>query len=92
MSLTKSDIDKISGLLDVQRKGIYADIAEVIDRQNEYIDQRFDEVDKKFEEVDGKFEQVYRRFDKVDERLDRISKAQEKDSLRIKKLETQVSQ
>ena len=92
MSLTKSDIEKVTELLEAQRKGINSDIGDVIDNQIEYIDKRFDEVDKRFDEVDAKFEQVYRRFDKLDERVDRISKSQENEGSRIKKLETQVSQ
>lgn len=77
MTLTKSDLEKIGGLLnkqkeeiisvvdgklEKQRKEINADMADLIHEQNDYLDTQFKEIGHRFDTME-------RRFEKHEDRL-----------------------
>lgn len=77
MALTKTDLQSIDGLLirrlQEEREQIQADVADVIERQNEYLEEKFEDVDK--------------RLDRVHDRVDRVGRSVGNHENRLRKLE-----
>ena len=67
MPLTKTDLNHIEKLLDIQRKNINQDIGDLISDQ---ILPQFDSLNDEFEGVNRKIDTLFERGDRQEKRLD----------------------